>query len=260
MKFLISSHSRSGWIGISSIGLLAPGAWRFADLAVGQRSTPRGEMIRINALGARIDELAEHRLAVADDADIDLAWRSGDFIGIDIDARDLGADVEARRRGVADDVVHPGAEHDDQIGVAERRGAHRQIRIFMIVRHDAAALRRGVERNAGLLDELLHSAQACDQITPLPDRMIGWLRLGDRVDQRIDLAGIAERPRVEQRPAATAPVDLLLGDLGVENVAGEIEIDRARLAAHRFLERDIHLLGDALEIVDAVGPFGAAAS
>jgi hypothetical protein len=30
MKFLISSHSRSGWIGTSSIGLLAAGACRFA--------------------------------------------------------------------------------------------------------------------------------------------------------------------------------------------------------------------------------------
>ena len=82
-------------------------------------------MIRINALGARIDELAEHRLAVADDADIDPAWRSGDFIGIDIDARDLGANVEAGRRRVADYVIHTGADHDDQIRVAERRGAHR---------------------------------------------------------------------------------------------------------------------------------------
>ena len=112
-------------------------------------------MVRIDALGARIDELAEHRLAVADDADIDLAWRGGDFIGIDIDARDLGAAIEAGRRRVADDVVHAGADHDDQVGVAEGRGAHRQIRIFMIVRHHAAALRRGIERNAGLFDELL---------------------------------------------------------------------------------------------------------
>src|SRR4030095_19476 len=132
-------------------------AWRLAlrSLAVGQRSTPRGEMIRINAFGARIDELAEHRLAVADDPDIDPAWRSGYFIGIDIDTRDLGANVEAGRCRVANYVVHTGADHDDQIGVAECRGAHRQIRIFMIIRHDATALRRGIERNAGLFYELL---------------------------------------------------------------------------------------------------------
>ena len=60
-------------------------------------------MIRIDALGARIDELAQHRFAVPDDANIDLAWRGGDFVGIDIDARDLGATVETGRRRMADD-------------------------------------------------------------------------------------------------------------------------------------------------------------
>src|SRR6185437_5823583 len=93
------------------------GLLTFSRFAVGERFAPSGEPISIDTLAARIDELTEHRLAVADDADIDLARRSGDFIGIDIDARDLGAAVEAGRRGVADDVVHAGADHDDQIGV-----------------------------------------------------------------------------------------------------------------------------------------------
>src|SRR5262249_40428821 len=55
------------------------GAWRlaFRRFALRQRSTPRREMIRINPLGARIDELAEHCLAVADDTDIDSTWRGG---------------------------------------------------------------------------------------------------------------------------------------------------------------------------------------
>ena len=52
-------------------------------------------MIRVDALGAGLDELAEHRLTVADDTDIDPARRGGDFVGIDIDACDLGATVEA---------------------------------------------------------------------------------------------------------------------------------------------------------------------
>ena len=153
-------------------------------------------MIRVDALGARIDELAEHRLAVADDADIDLARRGGDFVGIDIDARDLGAGVEPGRCSVADNVVHAGTDHDDQVGVAECRGAHRQIRIFMIVRHDAAALRRGVERNAGHFDELLQfrpGLRPDDAAAGQYDRLA---RLGDRVDQRIDFVGIAQRPRV----------------------------------------------------------------
>jgi hypothetical protein len=81
-------------------------------------------MIRIDALGARIDELAQHGLAVPDDANIDLAWSGGDFVGININARYLGATVETGRRCMTDDVVHASADHDDQVGVAKGRGAH----------------------------------------------------------------------------------------------------------------------------------------
>jgi hypothetical protein len=153
-------------------------------------------MVRIDALGARIDELAEHRLAVANDADVDLAWRGGDFVGIDIDARDLGATVETGRCRVADDVVHAGADHDKQVGVAEGRGAHRQIRIFMIVRHDATALRGSIERNAGLFDELLQFRPGLRPDHAATGQYDRLARLGDRVDQRVDFFGIAERSRV----------------------------------------------------------------
>ena len=125
----------------------------FRRLAVGQRSPPCGETVRIDAPGARVDELAEHRLAVADDADIDLARARWRFRRHRYRCARSWRRVEAGRRRVADDVVHAGADHDDQIGVAERGRAHGQIGIFMIVRHDAAALRRGVERNAGRFDE-----------------------------------------------------------------------------------------------------------
>src|SRR6266540_5421615 len=120
IKFLISSHSRSGWIGTSSIGLLAPGAWRFAT-SPSDSVRRRGETICIDALGARIDELTEHRLAVADDADINPARRGRNLVGIDIDSRDLSAGIEAGRCRVTDNVVHAGADHDKQVGVAERR-------------------------------------------------------------------------------------------------------------------------------------------
>src|SRR5262249_59018495 len=55
------------------------GAWRlaFRRLAVEQRSPPRGEMIRINAFGAPLDELAEYRLAVSRGGRNRFALRSG---------------------------------------------------------------------------------------------------------------------------------------------------------------------------------------
>jgi hypothetical protein len=73
----------------------------------------------------------------------------------------------------------------------------------------------------------------------------------------VDLLGLAQRPGAQQRPAAEPPIDLLFGNLRVKDVAGKIEIDRPGLAAHRLLEGGVHLFGNALQIVNAVRPFGA---
>ena len=159
---------------------------------------------------------------------------------------------------MADHVIRARAEDDDQIGLAERVVAHRQVGIGVVVGHHAAPLRGRVERDPGLLDKRLHlvpglrpqHAAARDD-----DRLP---RLVDRVDQRVERLGLGIGARLDDRPAAIAPVDLGLVDRGVEHVAGEIEIDRARLAVQRLLEREIHLLRHALQIVDAVGVFDAA--
>ena len=159
---------------------------------------------------------------------------------------------------MADDVVHARAEHDDEIRVLEGGGAHRHEGERVVVGHHAAPLRRRVEGDAGLLDELLHlgpGARPEHAAAGDDHRLLG---LGHRLDQRVHLLGIAERARVEDGPAAHGPVDLLLGNLGVEDVAGEIEIGRAGLAAHGVLEGGVDLLGDALEVMDAVGPLDAA--
>src|SRR6516162_2846830 len=165
-------------------------------LAVGQRSPPCGEMIRIDALSARLDELTEHRLAVADDTDIDIARRGRDFVDIDIDARYLGASVETGRCRMADDVIHTGADHDNQVGVTKGRGAHGHIRIFMIVRHDATALRCSVEWNAGPFEELLQFMRSLRPDHATAGQYDRSTRLGDRVDQCIDFFGITQRSRV----------------------------------------------------------------
>ena len=127
----------------------------------------------------------------------------------------------------------------------------------MIVGQDAAALRGRVERDAGRLDEVLQLGPGLrpDHAAARQDDRLA--RLAQRLDELLDLAGFAHRPRAQQRPAAQAPVDQAFVDLGVEDVAGEIEIDRAGLAGHRLLERVVDLLGDALEVVDAVRPLGA---
>jgi hypothetical protein len=76
---------------------------------------------------------------------------------------------------VIDHEVCARAEDDDQIGLAERVVAHRQVCIRVVVRQNAAPLRGRVERDAGLLDKARISFQACDHNTPLPETMIGCL-------------------------------------------------------------------------------------
>src|SRR5262245_14660667 len=101
------------------------------------------------------------------------------------------------------------------------------------------------------------SDQACDQITPLPDRMIGWRALAIASTSASILLGSPSGRAFNSGRPERLQSTCSSGNLSVKDVAGEIEVNRAGLAAHRFLESDIHLLGDALEVVDAICPFGA---
>ena len=56
---------------------------------------------------------------------------------------------------MADDVVDSGADDQQQIRFAERRGARGRERQLVVVGDDATTLRGGVERNASPFDELL---------------------------------------------------------------------------------------------------------
>src|SRR5439155_6307131 len=91
--------------------VVAAGAHALLRLAVGQLLPPALEALG----GARIDRLAQllqDRLAVADDGQVDVARRGAQLLGVDLDARDLRVGAEARRCGVADDVIRARAEDD----------------------------------------------------------------------------------------------------------------------------------------------------
>ncbi len=127
----------------------------------------------------------------------------------------------------------------------------------MVVGDDAAALRGRVERDPGLLDKRLHLVPGLrpqDTAARDDDRLA---RRADRVDQGVERLGLGIGSRLDDRPAQIAPIDVSLVDRGVEHVPGEIEIDRAGLAVQRLLKGEVHLLRQALQIVDAVGVFDA---
>src|SRR5438874_1985809 len=203
----------------------------------------------------RVDQLLQYALAVAHHGDIDIAGGAAELLGIDLDARDLRVLVEARRRRMRDDVIHPGAENDDQIGFLECVRAHRQVRIRVIVGHDATALRGRIEWDAGLINELPHLFPGVRPQHAAPGADDRLPRLLDRIDESVDRLRFGIGPRLQDRPAHIAPIDLVFLHLGVEDVAGKIEINGPRLAKQRGLEREIHLLRNALQIVHAVGIF-----
>ncbi len=125
----------------------------------------------------------------------------------------------------------------------------------MIVGHDATTLRGRVERDPGLLDELPHLVPGLRPQNPAARADDRPLRLLDRVDQCVDRLRFGIGPRLQDRPAHIAPIDLVLFAFGVEHVAREIEIDRPRLAERRLLKSEIDLLRDAFEIVHPIGVF-----
>ena len=71
--------------------LVGAGRLELGGHAVGQRLAPVLEAVGIDLALHAGEQLVEHASAVADDADVDLARRGGDLVGVDVDARDLGA-------------------------------------------------------------------------------------------------------------------------------------------------------------------------
>ncbi len=78
-----------------------------------------------------------------------------DLAGISVDLDQSRISAEARRRQMADHVVDARTDHEQQVRFAERRRARSGEGQRVIVGNDAAALRRGVERDTQELDQLL---------------------------------------------------------------------------------------------------------
>jgi len=135
--------------------------------------------------------LLQYRFAVADDRDVDVPRRVSHLLGIDVDARDFRAGAEARRQGVADHVIRAGAENDDQIGLAERVVAHRQIGEWVVVGEDAAPLWGRVERDPCLLHKGPHLVPGLRPQDPADRDHDRLARLADRLDARVRCLGSA---------------------------------------------------------------------
>src|SRR5436190_23321497 len=114
------------YVGIGRVSAAGPSA--LCRLALGELLAPGVEAVG-GLIVDRVDQLLQYALAVAHHRDIDIASGAAELLGINLDARDLRVLVEARLRRMRDDVIHPGAENDDQIGFLERGPTQREGRI-----------------------------------------------------------------------------------------------------------------------------------
>src|SRR6516225_11641639 len=89
------------------------GSLQFLRHAAGQLFAPIPVPVGTNLALEAGQDLVEHHLAVADDANVDRAGGRGNLDRIDVDTGDLGGGVEAGRRRMADNIVHARAEHDN---------------------------------------------------------------------------------------------------------------------------------------------------
>ncbi len=174
--------------------------------------------------------------------------------GIDVDVDHLHVLGEARRLAELDHVVEPGADHQQHVGLGEGLDARVEERELVVLGDGAAGDRRRVERDAAGVDELAklgggvrppHAAAADDQ------RPLG---LGEERDRFLHGARIAERAR--QRLVLRREAELALVDGLAQHVAGQVEVDRPRLAGGGVAEGARHQVGNAARVHDLLRPLG----
>ena len=127
----------------------------------------------------------------------------------------------------------------------------------MILGDHAAALGRGVERDSGLFDERLQLARGLRPQHAAAgdhDRARGSLQ---HRQQGVDLGRARLRPAAPLEMPGLRPLERGGVDLLVQDIAREIEVDRAGLARHRAAERLVQVLGQALGLMHARRPLGA---
>ena len=129
----------------------------------------------------------------------------------------------------------------------------------MIVRQYATALRRGVKRNARLLDKLLQLRPGLRPDDAAAGEDDGIFCFSQRRHELVDLRILTLRTRTQQRATTQIPLHFFFGAFAVEDVRRHIQIHRAGLAAHGFLKRVVHHLRDAADFDDLPRPLAAAA-
>src|SRR5713226_8556506 len=104
------------WLRVGAHGSLCISVFRPLDRV--KVLAPTSESTRVDSAVSRVDQLAQDGASVADDANIRSAVVA-EFRGVDVDLDELGCRAEARRREVADHIVDPSSDYQQQVRLAE---------------------------------------------------------------------------------------------------------------------------------------------
>src|SRR4051812_48803573 len=195
------------------------------------------------ALGG-LGDLAEDRARVADEAERDVAVLADRLVGhVDLDDRGLAREALA----VAHPEVERRADDQDHVGVVERVAAG-EVEVVRVARRKGAAggavhVRRDVEL-ADELDRLLVAARGPHLGAEEHARALG---VDQDLGELVDVVGVADALGRGAVAARLGRDDgALERHLVVEDVAADLEEDRARRARHRLAKGHRAHVGHAL--------------
>ena len=126
----------------------------------------------------------------------------------------------------------------------------------MVVRHDAAALGRGVKRQAKQLDQVLQLGLGARPENAAAGEHERAFRPSQQAQRVVDHRRVAAWTGAERRRVGIRVDDIVLLDLFVKHVAGHIEIHRTRPAAQGLPHGGRDELGHTSGICALLGPLG----
>src|SRR3989442_8760375 len=143
---------------------------------------PRQLLATTERSTAFVDQLTQHHLSVADDANVH--WPvAADLFVRNIDLEDLHILGKTWRQAKANDEVEPGTDDQHYVGLFPRLVARAEEAQGMVFGDHSPTLRSGVERDAAQLDELfqfLHRVRPEHAGTSKDNRPLGLLEQSDR--------------------------------------------------------------------------------
>ena len=142
--------------------------------------------------------------------------------------------TSSRKRGRAaevEDPVEARAEQHDEVGVAEHVGAGGGGVVGRVGGDDASAHRRGEPGDAGFVDEFLDFLLGLGPGHAFADDDEGVGGGLERLDRGLDV--LAGDHRASGFLDGGGPADFAFVDFGVDDVAGQVEVDGAGAAVDR---------------------------